>query len=102
MSKKRRRFGSEFKAKVAREAIEGRQTISEIASKYEVHPQQVQDWKRQALSRMSELFEQGSKSPEPDPTEDIKELRAKIGQLAMENDFLARGLGLVTEPKKGK
>ena len=98
MSKKRQYHGKEFKAKVAREAIEGDKTLSEIAAKYGVHVQQVSDWKAKALDGLATLFEKKSKKNDIKHSQDIKELRAKIGQQAMEIDFLAKGLGLVTEP----
>jgi transposase len=61
-----------FKAKVALEAVKGEQTVVEIAQRYQVHPNQITEWKRQLLEH--------------------KDLHAKIGQLSMENDFLAGAL----------
>ena len=87
----RRNHGSVFKAKVALEAIKGEQTLSELASRFQVHPNQITQWKQQLLQGASEVFEKNVKSREPD----VKELHAKIGQLAMENDFLAGALGRI-------
>jgi transposase len=98
MSKKRQYHGRDFKSKVAREAIEGDKTLSEIAAKYGVHVQQVTDWKAKALNGLPSLFDKKSKKADIEHSQDVKELRAKIGQQAMEIDFLAKGLGLVTEP----
>ncbi len=86
----RRNHGAVFKAKVALEAIKGEQTLSELSSRFQVHPNQITQWKQQLLQG-AEVFEKNVKSREPD----VKELHAKIGQLAMENDFLAVALGRV-------
>lgn len=102
MTKKRATHSPELKARVAQEAIKGIETASEIGARYGVHPQQVSDWKREAMSRMSELFQRKNKKTEVDPTEDVASLQKKIGQLSMEIDFLERGLGLVGGPKKEK
>jgi transposase-like protein len=92
MAKKpRRNHGAVFKAKVALEAIKGDQTLVELAERFEIHPNQIAEWKKQLLDRASEVFDKEKKSSEPD----VKELHAKIGQLAMENDFLAVALGRI-------
>ena len=88
---KRRKFTDQFKAKVALEALRGDKTIQEIAAKHQVHPNQVSTWKRQAVEGMAEVFARGGKSDGPTDAE-IKELHAKIGRLAVENDFLSEGL----------
>jgi transposase len=87
----RRNHGAVFKAKVALEAIKGEQTLVELAERFQVHPNQITEWKKQLLDRASEIFDKGKSSREPD----VKELHAKIGQLAMENDFLAVALGRI-------
>ena len=87
----RRNHGAVFKAKVALEAIKGEQTLVELAERFQVHPNQITEWKKQLLNRTSEIFDKGKASREPD----VKELHAKIGQLAMENDFLAVALGRI-------
>ena len=85
----RRNQGRVFKAKVALEAIKGRQTLIELAERFQVHPNQITERKKQLLERAAEVFEKG-KSCEKNT--DVKELHAKIGQLAIENDFLAVAL----------
>jgi len=88
---KRRKFTDQFKAKVALEALRGDKTIQEIAAKHQVHPNQVSQWKRQAMEGMADVFARGGKSDAPSEAE-VKELHAKIGRLAVENDFLSQGL----------
>jgi len=89
MSKRpRRNHGAAFKAKVALEAIKGERTIIEIAERFQVYPNQVTEWKKQLLERAEEVFSR-DKKVEDGPS--VKELHAKIGQLAMENLFLAGG-----------
>lgn len=88
---KRRRFTDQFKAKVALDALRGDRTIQEIAAKHQVHPNQVSTWKRQAMEGLADVFSRGGKPSGPSEAE-LKELHAKIGRLAVENDFLAQGL----------
>jgi len=90
----RRNHGAVFKAKVALEAIKGDQTLVELSERFQVHPNQIADWKKVLLEKAPEIFDKGKPSREPD----IKELHAKIGQLAMENDFLSVALGRIGEP----
>ena len=87
----RRNHTAVFKAKVALEAIKGEQTIVELSQRFQIHPNQITEWKRQLLDRAAEVFDKEKTSREPD----IKELHAKIGQLAMENDFLSVALGRI-------
>ena len=88
---KRRNFSDKFKATVALEALRGDKTVQEIASKHQLHPTQVSTWKRQAIEGMANVFSDKVKKAENKDGE-IKELHAKIGQLAVENDFLSQGL----------
>ena len=86
----RRNHSAIFKAKVAVDAIRGEKTLAELAKAHDVHSNQILDWKNQLLERAASVF--GAESAAP-PTVDLKELHAKIGQLALENDFLAGALG---------
>lgn len=93
MSKRpRRNHAPAFKAKVALDALKGDQTIVELAERYQVHPNQITEWKKQLLAHAEEAF---IKDRQPDEGPDIKNLHAKIGQLSMENDFLASALGRI-------
>jgi transposase len=100
MSKRpRRNHAPAFKAKVALEAIKCEQTIVELSQRYQVHPNQITEWKKQLLENAPEVFNR-SKKVETGP--DVKELHAKIGQLAMENDFLSNALGRIDGPSAKK
>ena len=88
----RRRFSADFKGRVALEALGGDRTIQEIAAKHKVHPNQVSTWKRQAIDGLGEVFSNGAERARIDHNGEIHDLHAKIGQLTVERDFLARGL----------
>ena len=78
---KRKQHAPEFKAKVALEALKGEQTVSELASRFGVHPTMIHTWKKALLEGASGVFERGGKkAPEVDE-EQMKELHAKIGEL---------------------
>jgi len=88
----RRRFTADFKAKVALEALRGDRTVQEIAARHKVHPNQVSAWKRQAMDGLNEVFSNGAERAGRDHEYEVHDLHAKIGQLTVERDFLARGL----------
>jgi transposase-like protein len=91
MSKKRTTYTPDFKSKVALAAVRQELTVSEIASKYKVHPINVAKWKSQLLERMSELFVDGRvKKPPAENDVDIAALLQKVGRLTMENDYLKK------------
>ena len=92
---RRKRYSAEFKAKVALEAIRGEQTINELASRYELHPNMITNWKRQAIDNMAAAFSCASERNSRTEEAQIKELHAKIGQLTVERDFLAKAFGRV-------
>ncbi len=88
----RRRFTAEFKARVALETLRGDKTVQEIAARHKVHPNQLSAWKRQAIDGLSEEFSNGVDRARRDHESEVRDLHAKIGELMVERDFLARGL----------
>lgn len=91
MSKRpRRNHSAAFKAKVALEALKGERTVAEIAQRHDVHPNQVTEWRRQLLERAADVF--GAAARPTQAPVDMKALHAKIGQQALEIDFLAGAL----------
>ena len=84
----RRNHSAVFKAKVALDAVRGDKTLAELAKLHDVHPNQITDWKNQLLKGAANVF--GAKTAEP--TIDLKELHAKIGQQSLEIDFLSGAL----------
>ena len=89
---KRRRFTAEFKSKVALEALRGDKTVQELSAKHQIHPNQISQWKRQASDGLSSVFEGKQERQQRDVDAEIKDLHAKIGELTVINDFLAKGL----------
>ncbi len=90
MKAKRKKHSAAFKAKVAIEALQERETLSEISRKYEVHPNQISKWKNEFLKRAPELFQK--KFEEKSSDVDVEKFYAKIGQLEMERDYLKKNL----------
>ena len=89
---KRKQHSPVFKAKVDLEALKGEETVSELASRFGIHPTMIHQWKRALLEGVPGVFERGRrKKPEIDD-EQVKDLHAKIGELAVANDFLSRKL----------
>jgi transposase-like protein len=85
----RRNHSPAFKAKVALAAVKGDKTVAELAQQFDVHPNQITDWKTRLLSRAADAFDGGGAT---EPPVDIKRLHAKIGELTLENDFLETAL----------
>ncbi len=92
MTRKRKRYGTEFKAKVALEAIREQQTVAEIARRYKVHVNMVYKWKRQLLDNLPRVFDKDGGSGDVS-SEREGELLKKIGELTVERDFLSQGVG---------
>ena len=88
--KKRRSVSAEFKAKVALEALTGEKTLAELASKFQVHPNVIATWKKQAQQGMVDTFSGKQKNKQKSNDGEIKDLHAKFGQLTVENDFLQK------------
>lgn len=86
----RRRFDGNFKTKVVIEALKERKTMNALAKEFSLHPQQITDWKRQAVDALPELFGKGSPAAMPDIEQITAPLYQKIGQLEVELDYLRR------------
>ena len=96
----RRNHSSAFKAKVAMAAIKGDKTAAELAQQFDVHANQISEWKRQLQERAADVFDGSTDKRDDGP--DLKVLHAKIGQLTLENDFLEGALtkaGLLSAKK---
>lgn len=93
MGQKRRKFSAAFKAKVALEAIKGKETLSELAHRFELHPNQISTWKQEFLEKSATVFEDG-KGSKPEEI-NMEKLYATIGQLKLENDFLKKNLNKI-------
>ena len=87
----RRNHSPAFKAKVAIAAIKGERTIAQLAEQFDVHPNQITTWKAQLEGGAADVFGPGGSTP-AQPTVDVKQLHAKIGELTLENDFLEGAL----------
>jgi len=94
MKKERKSYTAAYKAKVALEAIKGQRTINEIASAFEVHPNQVIQWKKQAVSQLSEIFSNGRARDDAAEEELRNQLYQQIGQLKVELDWIKKKSGL--------
>ncbi len=90
MSKKRKQYSSEFKAKVALAAVRGDETVPQLAARHGLHPTQINTWKKQLTEQASELFSRGNGSNKENG--DVDDLHRVIGQLTVERDFLVRKL----------
>jgi transposase-like protein len=90
MSRKRRSFGSAFKAKVALAAARGDRTTAQLASEFSVHTSQVTAWKKQLLEHVAELFEDGRSKQADASSADEQELFEQIGRLKMEVEWLKK------------
>ena len=90
--KKRRSHDAGFKARVALEAVRGERTVSELAAEYGVHPTMIHQWKTALLDGAADIFERGGKKAPEIDEDTARSLHAKIGELAVANDFLSRKL----------
>ena len=94
MRKPRRKIDAALKAKIALEALREQSTVADLAQRYEVHPNQIYAWKQQLLEHAARAFDRGSGSAGEGRTQrEVEELYAKIGELTVERDFLAKRSG---------
>ena len=90
MSRERRKHSPAFKAKVALEAMKGEQTVAELATRFEVHPNQIQTWKKALADGAAAIFDQGNGT---NKGKEVARLYQQIGQLKVERDFLEERSG---------
>jgi transposase len=94
MTGKRKRYSAEFKARVALEALRGELTAAQLATKHGIHQTMVGEWKKQAMEGMASVFSGKEQAQEAKTTgAEVERLHAKIGQLVVERDFLAKASG---------
>ena len=98
MKRKRRNHSASFKSKVALTAIRGDKTLAELSEQFDVHQNQIQDWRRKLLDHADQVFGRGGSSAS-ESEHKVKDLHAKIGQLTMERDFLEQGLERIHGPR---
>ena len=89
---KRRNHDAAFKARVALESLKGEKTAAELAAAYGVHPTMIHQWKKALLEGATDIFERGAKKKAEIDEGAVRDLHAKIGELAVANDFLSRKL----------
>lgn len=92
--RKRKSFTSQYKTKVALEAIRGVKTLNEIAQEFGVHPTQVGEWKRELLAQAPSIFETKRGPKTEDPSTSPERLYSEIGRLKMELDWLKKKSGI--------
>jgi len=88
----RRKIDGSLKAKIALEALREQATVADLAQRYQVHPNQIYAWKKQLLDQAAKAFDSGGGAA-PEREREIERLHAKIGELVVERDFLARRSG---------
>ena len=93
MSKEPRKHSPSFKAKVALEAVKGEQTMAQLAARYEVHPGQIQAWKKSLLEGAAGVFNGNHDNRQKADEALVARLYQQIGQLKVERDFLAERSG---------
>ena len=94
MTDRRKSFTSEFKTRVALEAIKGHRTVSEIASEYGVHPHQITQWKKLVMEGLPDILSDRRRKRSADQEELVAQLYQQIGQLKVELDWIKKKSGI--------
>ena len=97
MRRPRRNHTAAFKAKVAMAALRGDKTLAELSQQFDVHANQITEWKTRLQERAKEMFETAGERAQQQTGPSVKDMQAKIGQLTLENDFLAVALGRIDD-----
>ena len=95
MTKQRKRYSAEFKARSAVEVVKAHRSLNELASEYEVHPNQLMQWKRQLLDSLPMVFADKRGKEEKEQAAREAELYQQIGQLKVELDWMKKKVGLL-------
>ena len=98
MRRPRRNHSAKFKSKVALAALKGDKTLVELSEQFDVHANQITEWKNQLLKQAENVFLTHAERRTSESGPSVKDLQAKIGQLTMENDFLGVALGRIHGP----
>jgi transposase len=93
MKEHRRKHSPAFKAKVALEALKGEETVAQLASRFDVHPNQIHKWRKELTDGAMGIFSNGHKQKKTDNQQLVAQLYQQIGQLKVERDFLENTLG---------
>ncbi len=91
--KKRKKYPAELKARVALEALRGEHTMTALSSRYKIHANLITKWKKRAQEGLVDIFSERQQRREASRDAEIQELRAKVGELVIEKDFLSKAFG---------